>query len=294
MPRTHFCYECDHDVEADHEHGSSHYDPVVVPLEDLARWSKAHRGCPGLPDCRWLAGLLPRNGPFVTDHAGWHEAGSHATVHSNGDPTCTCGAATYGGDNDGAFLHLAEDAQVIVCADTGQRIGYSGEAVEPHRPEGRGRAVGGRPEGRVTADTHRGRLVGLTTSHGCWDGDCISFNLFRRQLAELANYYVHDGMTMWDLDRRQAPKGASGGDWPEPPLDPLIVLLVHSDCDGVIRAEHAAPLAGRIGELLTRIPPQQYDTIKRINEWTRLRRQAEQFMDGLWAAHNAGEDVVFR
>ena len=137
--------------------------------------------------------------------------------------------------------------------------------------------------------------MGLEMSHGCWDGDdYASFNLFRRRLADLANYCVHDGMIPWDLDRRQQPAGAAKGDWPEPPLDPLIVLLVHSDHEGAIRAEHAAPLAGRIGELLTRIPPQQYDTIKRINEWTQLRQQAEQFMDGLRAAHNAGEDVVFR
>ena len=136
--------------------------------------------------------------------------------------------------------------------------------------------------------------MGLKTSHGCWDGDFIGFNMFRRQLAELANYYVHDGTAMWDLDRRNLPPEASSGNWPEPPLDPLMVLLIHSDCDGVIRAEHTAPLAGRIAQLLTRIPPEQFDTLKRINGWTRLRRQAEQFMDGLWAAHNAGEDVVFR
>ena len=134
----------------------------------------------------------------------------------------------------------------------------------------------------------------LRASHGCWDGDYAGFNLFRRQLADLANYYVHDGMAPWELDRRQQPKGASKGDWPESPTDPLIVLLLHSDCEGVIRAEHAAPLAKRINELLARIPPEQYDTIKRINEWKRLRRQAEQFMGGLLAAHNAGEDVVFR
>lgn len=134
----------------------------------------------------------------------------------------------------------------------------------------------------------------MALSHGCWDGDYASFNLFRRRLADLANYYVHDGMVGWELDRRQQPKGAVKGDWPEPPQDPLIVLLVHSDCEGVIRAEHAARLAGRIGELLTRIPPEQYDTIKRTNEWTELRQQAQQFMDGLWAAHNAGEDVLFR
>ena len=136
-PRTHFCYECDHDVAADHEHGSPNFDPVVVPLEDMARWESERTGrpvCPGLPSCRWLAGLYPHNGPFVTDHAGWHEAGSHATVYGRGDPTCSCGAETYVGDNDGAFPHLTEDATVIVCSATGQRIGYRGETVDPLVP----------------------------------------------------------------------------------------------------------------------------------------------------------------
>lgn len=100
-----------------------------------------HPGCPGLPDCRWLAGLLPYNGPFVTDHAGWHNAGSHATVYGDDSPSCTCGAGTYLGDNDGAFPHLASHEMVIICADTGRRIGYSGETLDPNSPGGR-RAVG--------------------------------------------------------------------------------------------------------------------------------------------------------
>ena len=141
MPRTHFCYECDHDVEADHEHTSPNFDPVVVSLEDMARWETEHKGravCPSRPSCRWLAGLYPRNGPFFTDHAGWHEAGSHAMVHTDDAavPSCTCGASTYLGDNNGAFLHLAEDEQVIVCLDSGQRIGYFGMALEPHAANG--------------------------------------------------------------------------------------------------------------------------------------------------------------
>ena len=95
-----------------------------------------HPGCSGLPDCRWLAGLLPHNGPFVTDHAGWHAAGSHATVYGDDGPSCNCGAGTYQGDNDGAFPHLADHEMVIVCADTGQRIGYSTDMSSNSTPVG--------------------------------------------------------------------------------------------------------------------------------------------------------------
>ena len=132
MPRAYFCYECDHDVEADHEHGSRHYDPVVVPIGEVV--AQTRPGCPGLPECRWLAGLLPYQGPFVTDHAGWHEAGSHAAVYRPSGPVCACGAGTYIGDNDGSFPHLTENAEIVVCAATGRRIGYSGEPADPYRP----------------------------------------------------------------------------------------------------------------------------------------------------------------
>ena len=135
MPRTRSCHEYGHDIEADHEHGGPRRGPVMEPIRGAA--PRVHRDCPGLPDCRWLAGLLAHNGPFVTDHAGWHAAGSHARAYGGGDPTCTCGARTYLGVNDGAFPHLAEDASVIVCSDTGQRIGYLGEAVGPCQSDGR-------------------------------------------------------------------------------------------------------------------------------------------------------------
>ena len=113
---------------ADHATSIDEAEAYGEPGPDL------HPGCPGLPDCRWLAGLLPHNGPFLTDHAGWHEAGSHATVYRNDGPSCTCGADTYVGDNDGSFPHLTEDAEIIVCANTGRRIGYFGETVDPYRP----------------------------------------------------------------------------------------------------------------------------------------------------------------
>ena len=88
--------------------------------------------CPGLPQCRWLLGILPHNSPFV-DHASWHAAGSHATIYGDDGPSCTCGADAYMGDNNNVFRHLGTKAPVVVCADSDQRIGYNGETIDPNR-----------------------------------------------------------------------------------------------------------------------------------------------------------------
>ena len=40
------------------------------------------------------------------------------------------------------------------------------------------------------------------------------------------------------------------GHWETPPADPLIVLIAHSDSDGIIPVELAGPLADRLEELL--------------------------------------------
>ena len=43
------------------------------------------------------------------------------------------------------------------------------------------------------------------------------------------------------------------GDWPEPPFDPILVLLAHSDCDGGIHTEYAEPLASRLEGILHKL-----------------------------------------
>lgn len=39
------------------------------------------------------------------------------------------------------------------------------------------------------------------------------------------------------------------GEWSETPADPLLVLIAHSDCDGVINVPQQLPLAKRLREL---------------------------------------------
>jgi hypothetical protein len=78
------------------------------------------------------------------------------------------------------------------------------------------------------------------------------------------------------------------GHWDTPPDDPLLILLIHSDCDGVIKAEHAAFLAQRLEQLLPLLPDDYAGG--HIGDW---REKTQEFIDGLRAAAEADEDVDF-
>ncbi len=79
--------------------------------------------------------------------------------------------------------------------------------------------------------------------------------------------------------------------------DPLVLLLRHSDCDGIIEHEHCAPLAKRLLGLLDAVAT--VGATRRA--WGRLtpwgaewpRERTKQFAEGLMRAHDAGEDVTF-
>jgi hypothetical protein len=142
--------------------------------------------------------------------------------------------------------------------------------------------------------------VGLDTSHGCWHGAYSAFTRWRNTIAEAAGY---------DLMPPTPEEVAAGvipslrypmlewsgvvaenfqGEWTRTPPDPLIVLIAHSDCDGVIHPAQAGPLADRLEELLPKLP--EGDGGGHIGDW---RDKTQRFIDGLRAAVAAGEDVDF-
>lgn len=139
--------------------------------------------------------------------------------------------------------------------------------------------------------------MGLNVSHDCWSGAYSGFSRFRDKLAEVAGYeFIEDtargGRKMIALDY---------GAWPEanyydPPIipfrtdgtpDPLLLLFLHSDCEGRIRAEHTGPLADRLTELL---PSIEGDGHGHVGDY---RTTTQQFITGLRLAEQRGEDVVF-
>lgn len=133
--------------------------------------------------------------------------------------------------------------------------------------------------------------MGLDTTHGCWDGSYTGFSLWRDALADAAGYCRIIGGKWADnespvfgsvilIDWGHLPDKALMGEWPETPADPLMVLIAHSDCDGVIHPAQAGPLAERLAELAPLVDEQYQPATQR-------------FLAGLRDAVTANEDVEF-
>lgn len=130
--------------------------------------------------------------------------------------------------------------------------------------------------------------MGLDTSHDAWHGSYSAFARWRDTVAKAAGYQLVK-VTESPFDQVLIDWGSLDeeniqGEWSDTPTDPLIVLIAHSDCDGVIHPEQAKPLADRLEALL---PALDDDGVSNVAERT------EQFIRGLRAAVEAREDLDF-
>lgn len=128
--------------------------------------------------------------------------------------------------------------------------------------------------------------MGLDTSHDCWHGPYGGFSRWRTALARAAGYKVTDevrlGEPQYELPWDMFEDKNYQGEWDSPPGDdPLLFLLVHSDCDGVIHPAQGIHIAARLEQLIPLLD----------DEWT--VQKTRQFDDGLRKAAEAGEDVDF-
>ncbi len=145
--------------------------------------------------------------------------------------------------------------------------------------------------------------MGLDTSHDCFHGAYSSFTRWRNELAAAAGYVllqdsIQDVMAglststspYVDLDWSQFPLKNYQGEWDTVPGDdPLIYLIVHSDCDGVIHPEQGRHIALRLRELLPKLRDDGEGHLARYG----VRGTTERFIAGLERAAEAGEDVDF-
>lgn len=130
--------------------------------------------------------------------------------------------------------------------------------------------------------------MGLDTSHDCWHGSYGGFGIWRRRLAAVAGYELTPRYVSlpWEMFEE---RHLLGEGWDSLPIeDPLIYLLVHSDCDGVIHPEESRHLAARLEQLAPLMPENEGFGYNR--SW---RRATERFAAGLRRAAEAGEDVDF-
>lgn len=137
--------------------------------------------------------------------------------------------------------------------------------------------------------------MGLDTTHDCWHGPYSAFSRWRNGLAEVAGYeifpIVYDDLIKRDtimIDWGHIPEGALMGDWKRTPDDPLLVLIAHSDCEGVIHPEQAAPLAERLEGLMDQLS-KEID----FSHGASYQDKTRKFIDGLRLAVSRGEDVEF-
>lgn len=139
--------------------------------------------------------------------------------------------------------------------------------------------------------------MGLDTSHDAWHGAYGAFSRWRNKLAEVAGYELEEygdygikGVkppTGW-TEQTLFSRAHVDGYWEEPPSDPLLILLAHSDCDGWIFPHHAGPLADRLAELLPLLPDEVGGG--HVRHW---HETTQRFIDGLRKAADEGEVVVF-
>lgn len=133
--------------------------------------------------------------------------------------------------------------------------------------------------------------MGLDTTHDCWHGAYSAFNRWRNELGRVAGYYLAKqgdlGIETVCLNWSTLPPGATEGDWPDTPHDPLLVILAHSDCDGQINARDCAPLADRLEALLPQLAGDGGGHVGLYRDKTAA------FIAGLRTAAAAGEDVEF-
>lgn len=124
--------------------------------------------------------------------------------------------------------------------------------------------------------------MGLDTTHDCWHGSYSWFTWWRNYLAELGGYVPSEGyIPLAAINYDMYDEECFLGEWEVYKIyDPLLYLLVHSDCDGVIHPKEGRLLHARLVELLPLVN----------EEW---EEKTNLFIDGLKEAYENNEDVEF-
>lgn len=136
--------------------------------------------------------------------------------------------------------------------------------------------------------------MGLDTSHDCWHGAYSAFMRFRTTIASVIGIDLMKmaGFATNGLDG--VPRGdAAGVAWDSLPPDPLHVLLCHSDCDGEIAWQDAAPIADRLESILPAL--EALDVIEKPGGHLHdgYAAAARRFAAGCWLAAEHRENISF-
>lgn len=138
--------------------------------------------------------------------------------------------------------------------------------------------------------------MGVTISHDCFSGSCNSFVKWRCHVAKAAGFetrtrsvkLIQSEVTIEaiQLDPSFVDDEKALGKWNVTPPSPLLYLFAHSDCEGVILPEHAAPLAASLEEALP-------DIISSDNADRYFSGVTKNFINGLQQAAANNEAITF-
>lgn len=143
--------------------------------------------------------------------------------------------------------------------------------------------------------------MGLTISHDCYQGSCTSFNYYRAELQKalgmpplklMEGYYnprnvfetVEAGISQPNAAQK-ALFDAIPFNWEALEGDPILELMLHSDCEGSIPWENCLNIADTMEYLLQKLPG--------IGEFGSPHTLTVQFIAGLEEAFKNKEDVEF-
>lgn len=124
--------------------------------------------------------------------------------------------------------------------------------------------------------------MGLDTTHGAYNGAYSSFNDFRRALLkayngeDLFDYVGYEYRSKRDNKRNSPGKSLINID-----DDGLLLLMDHSDCEGMIRWVDCKLVADSIRKIATKLP-------------SNYMYMAIQFANGCQLAYTKKEDLLFQ
>lgn len=144
--------------------------------------------------------------------------------------------------------------------------------------------------------------MGLDISHNAWHGAYSAFMRWRIELAKVAGFpplqfmegFYNSSDFTWSMNETARSLWNSNIE-PSLPIswdlfkdDILVILLYHSDCDGIIGNKDLLGLAERLKGLLDKLPKEKDPG--HIGDW---REKTQQFIDGCLLAYERGEDLDF-
>ena len=149
--------------------------------------------------------------------------------------------------------------------------------------------------------------MGLGISHDTWDGSYSAFHRWRKRIAQAANYppleimegyYKNDNFSIVKLSNYDDTKvlfklpniqEQLPIKWEGLKKSPLIILLTHSDCDGIISWRSCRGIARELEKILPNIGEEE-DGGGHVGNY---RKKTKIFIEGLMNAYNAKENLRF-